>query len=93
MHTVSQLIDARADIGPQKIAVIDRGGVWTYAELAAESRRLAGGLLKLGIGFGGLSLFPPSRRPPARAGPQPPRPAPPGPPAGTARPTLHCSSG
>ncbi|MDP7569854.1 MAG: AMP-binding protein, partial [Arenicellales bacterium] len=52
MHTVSQLIDARADIGPQKIAVIDRGGVWTYAELAAESRRLAGGLLKLGIGLG-----------------------------------------
>ena len=52
MHTVSQLIDARADIGPQKIAVIDRGGIWTYAELAAESRRLAGGLLKLGIGSG-----------------------------------------
>ena len=52
MHTVSQLIDARADIGPQKIAVIDRGGIWTYAELAAESRRLAGGLLKLGIGLG-----------------------------------------
>ena len=52
MHTVSQLIDARADSAPQKIAVIDRGGIWTYAELAAESRRLAGGLLKLGIGSG-----------------------------------------
>ena len=47
MHTVSQLIDARADSVPQNIAVIDRGGIWTYAELAAESRRLAGGLLKL----------------------------------------------
>ena len=44
-NTVSQLIDARADIAPQKIAVIDRGGIWTYAELAAETRRLAGGLL------------------------------------------------
>ena len=52
MHTVSQLIDARADSAPQKIAVIDRGGIWTYAELAAESRRLAGGLLKLGISSG-----------------------------------------
>ena len=52
MHTVSQLIDARAEIDPQKIAVIDRGGIWTYAELAAESRRLAGGLLKLGISSG-----------------------------------------
>ena len=51
-NTVSQLIDARADIAPQKIAVIDRGRIWTYAELVAESRRLAGGLLKLGIGSG-----------------------------------------
>ena len=51
-NTVSQLIDGRADIAPQKIAVIDRGRIWTYAELVADSRRLAGGLLKLGIGSG-----------------------------------------
>ena len=51
-NTVSQLIDVRADRAPQKFAVIDRGRIWTYAELAAESRRLAGGLLKLGIGSG-----------------------------------------
>ena len=51
-NTVSQLIDVRAEVAPRKIAVIDRGRTWTYAELAAESRRLAGGLLKLGIGSG-----------------------------------------
>ncbi len=51
-NTVSQLIDARADAVPKSTALIDRGRIWTYAELAAESRRLAGGLLKLGIGSG-----------------------------------------
>ena len=50
--TVSKLIDARAEIAPQNIAVIDRGEIWTCAELATESRRLAGGLLNLGIGSG-----------------------------------------
>ena len=51
-NTGSQLIDVRADLAPHKIAIIDRGGTWTSAELAEESRRLAGGLLKLGIGSG-----------------------------------------
>mgnify|MGYP000844077150 CR=1 FL=1 len=35
-----------------KRPVSDRGRFWTYAELAAESRHLAGGLLNLGIGSG-----------------------------------------
>ena len=45
--TLSALLAARADLaGP---ALIDRGRALSYAALAAESRRVAGGLARLGV--------------------------------------------
>lgn len=38
-----------ADANPGRIAIVDRGGAWTYAELEARSNRLAHHLLAQGI--------------------------------------------
>ena len=50
--TYTSLIEAHAASRPGATALIDRGQSWSYAELAATSRKLASGLAAAGIGKG-----------------------------------------
>ena len=55
---------AHAGRNPAKIAVVDGGGAYSYAELAAETLALAGGLLMQGVAPGDVVLvaLPPVRQ-------------------------------
>ena len=52
LNTLAYLIDETANRLPFSVALIDGRGQWTFAELADETRRVAGGLRTLGIHAG-----------------------------------------
>ena len=51
-ETFGDVLTARADVAPDRIAVLDDANSWTYAELERRSRSLATGLARLGIAPG-----------------------------------------
>lgn len=48
-ETLSAMLRARATDHPDRIAVVGGGTRWTYAELLAESERIAAGFLAIGL--------------------------------------------
>lgn len=55
--TVSGLLDAAAAAAPDAPALIYGGATWTFANLAAQARRAAGGLAALGVKPGDRVAF------------------------------------
>jgi fatty-acyl-CoA synthase len=53
-QTIGQLFDARAAARPAAPALLHEGRALSFADLAAASRRVAGGLAALGIGRGDI---------------------------------------
>jgi carnitine-CoA ligase len=51
-RTLLHALTRAADACPDEVAQVDRAGQWTYAECFERSRRLAGGLAALGVGYG-----------------------------------------